>query len=109
MTSENEDLVGQIKDALRAVIDPEIGYNVVDLGFIYDVGVECGVARITMTTTTEGCPATSYLAFGVRDSAAAVPGIASVDVNLTYEPPWTPEMISPEAKQHLGIRGGDDW
>ncbi len=105
-----EDLVDQIKDALRAVIDPELGYNIVDLGFIYGVAVEeGGVARITMTTTTRGCPATSYLVDGAQDSASGVPGIESVDINLTYEPPWTPEMISPEAKQHLGVGDEDGW
>ena len=105
-----EDLVDQIKDALRAVIDPELGYNIVDLGFIYGVAVEeGGVARITMTTTTRGCPATSYLVDGAQDSASGVPGIELVDINLTYEPPWTPEMISPEAKQHLGVGDEDGW
>ncbi len=111
MTSEPADnLVDQIKEALRGVIDPEIGHNIVDLGLVYDIVVkENGTACITMTTTTQGCPATSYLAFGARDSASAVPGIQSVDINLTYEPPWMPKMISPEAKQHLGIRDGDGW
>ena len=92
------------------MIDPELGYNIVDLGFIYGVAVEeGGVARITMTTTTRGCPATSYLVDGAQDSASGVPGIESVDINLTYEPPWTPEMISPEAKQHLGVGDEDGW
>ena len=111
MTAQiTEDLVGQIKEALRTVIDPELGYNIVDLGLIYDVAVEeGGVARITMTTTTQGCPATSFLAYGARDSASGVPGIESVDIDLTYEPPWTPQMISSEAKQHLGIGDGDGW
>jgi metal-sulfur cluster biosynthetic enzyme len=111
MTAQTaEELVNQIKDALRAVIDPELGYNIIDLGLVYDVAVqEGGAACITMTTTTQGCPATSYLAYGARDSASAVPGIKSVDINLTYEPPWTPEMISPEAKQHLGIRDAVGW
>lgn len=110
MAQINEDLVGQIKEALRTVIDPELGYNIVDLGLIYNVAVEeGGIARITMTTTTQGCPATSFLAYGARDSASGVPGIESVDINLTYEPPWTPEMISREAKQHLGIGDEDGW
>src|ERR1039458_62493 len=98
------DLVERIKDALRLVIDPELGYNIVDLGFVYEVAIEDGgVAHITMTTTTRGCPATSYLAEGARDSVCAVPGVESVEVELTYEPPWTPQMMSPEAKENLGI------
>ena len=79
-----EDLIDQIKDALRVVIDPELGYNIIGLGLIYHVAVEeGGVARITMTTTTRGCPATSYLVDGARDVASGVSGIESVDINLT--------------------------
>ncbi len=105
-----EDLVVQIKDALRGVIDPELGYNIVDLGLVYDVAIEDrGIARITMTTTTQGCPATSYLAYGARDSASGVPGIETVHINLTYEPPWTPDMMSAEAKQQLGVGDRGGW
>ncbi len=105
-----ETLVDQIKDALRTVIDPELGYNIVDLGLIYDVAIKDGRAVcITMTTTTQGCPATSYLAFGARESASAVPGIDTVDINLTYEPPWTPDMMSADAKQQLGVGESDGW
>lgn len=108
MTAETtEGLVERIKDALRLVIDPELGYNIVDLGLVYDVEVENGgIAHVIMTTTTRGCPATSYLQDGARDAASAVPAVESVDVNLTYDPPWTPDMMSVEAKQHLGITDG---
>jgi metal-sulfur cluster biosynthetic enzyme len=87
------------------VIDPELGYNILDLGLIYDVAVEeGGVVRVTMTTTTPGCPATNYLKSGAAESARNLPGVEFVDVKLTYEPRWTPEMMSPEAKAYLGIR-----
>jgi metal-sulfur cluster biosynthetic enzyme len=99
-----------IREALRQVIDPELGYNIVDLGLIYDVAVsDGGEVRIVMTTTTEGCPATSYLMEGSRDAAWGVPGIEAVEVELTYEPSWTPEMMSPEAKAHFGITDGGGW
>lgn len=99
-----DDLIDRIKDALRGVIDPELGYNVLDLGLIYDVSVDNpGVARIAMTTTTRGCPATGYLQQGVRESVSCVPGVDSLDVTLTYDPPWTPQMMSTEAKEFLGI------
>lgn len=105
-----EDVTEQIKDALRLVIDPELGYNIVDLGLVYDVAVaDGGVANITMTTTTRGCPATGYLQEGARDAAWAVPAIESVDVKLTYEPPWTPQMMSPEAKNYFGIADDRGW
>ena len=103
-------LAEQLKDALRFVIDPELGYNIVDLGLVYDIAIEAdGAAHITMTTTTRGCPATSYLADGAREAASAVPAIESVEVELTYDPPWTPRMMSTEAKRHLGIADGGEW
>ena len=105
-----DQLVERIQEALRGVIDPELGHNVLDLGLIYDVTVEDGgVARITMTTTTRGCPATSYLQEGVRESVSSVPGVESSHVTLTYEPPWTPDRMSAEAKQFLGIAEASGW
>lgn len=102
-----DDLAGRVREALRGVIDPELGYNIVDLGLVYDVEVEdSGVVRIIMTTTTPGCPATRYLVEGARDSAWSVPNVETVDVRLTYQPRWTPEMMSPEAKLRFGIGEG---
>jgi len=105
MTPEaSEAFAGQIKEALRLVIDPELGYNIVDLGLVYDVNVEDGgVVRVAMTTTTRGCPATGYLKDGARDAAWSVPSVEFVDIALTYDPPWTPDMMTPDAKRHLGI------
>ena len=104
-----EGLAERVKDALRVVIDPELGYNIVDLGLIYCVAVgEGGVARVLMTTTTRGCPATSYLKDGARDAASSVPGIEFADVTLTYDPPWTPHMMTSGAKEHLGIASGEN-
>lgn len=100
----------QVKDALRLVIDPELGHNIVDLGLIYAVAVEQdGLVNIVMTTTTQGCPATNYLKDGARDAALSVPGVASVDVMLTYDPAWGPHMMTAEAKRHLGVSDGGQW
>jgi len=97
-------LAAAIRNALRSVIDPELGYNIVDLGLVYDICVQDGcIASITMTTTTPGCPATRYLKDGAANSAWGVPGIELVNVELTYDPAWTPEMMSPEAKTALGF------
>jgi metal-sulfur cluster biosynthetic enzyme len=99
-----QDLAVQIRDALRSVIDPELGYNVVGLGFVYGITVEDGgVANITITTTTPGCPATSYLKEGVANAAWSVPGVEFVEVKLTFDPVWKPEMMSREAKAALGF------
>jgi metal-sulfur cluster biosynthetic enzyme len=107
---DKDEVTHRVKDALRQVIDPELGHNIVDLGFIYDIVIEGeGVAHIIMTTTTPGCPATNYLKQGAAEAASDVAGIEFVDVTLTYEPRWTPEMISPEAKAHLGIGNGGSW
>ncbi|QOZ78712.1 aromatic ring hydroxylase [Bradyrhizobium sp. CCBAU 53351] len=103
MTFNDEDLVARIKQALKVVIDPELGHNIVDLGFIYDVQVDDGAAHITMTATTRGCPAASFLKDGVASSARLVPGVDSVDVTMTFEPPWQPSMISPGVRSSLGF------
>ena len=99
----SDELVQGLADALRAVIDPELGYNIVDIGLVYDIEVEDGRARILLTTTTPGCPATSYIRQAVEERAASVPGIASVDVTMTWLPPWSPERMSDDAKAHFGI------
>lgn len=100
----SEELALQVEDALRLVIDPELGCNIVDLGLVYVIGVnDEGDARILMTTTTRGCPATAFLKDGAREAAAAVPGIKSAEVSLTYDPAWTPEMMTPRAREQLGL------
>ena len=104
MSAETEALAERVTAALRTVIDPELGYNIVDLGLVYSVKAgEGGVVDIVMTTTTRGCPATGFLKDGARDGAWAVPGVEYVDVILTYEPHWSPEMMTDEARQHLGF------
>jgi metal-sulfur cluster biosynthetic enzyme len=91
-----------LADALRGVIDPELGYNIVDIGLVYEIELEDGRARILLTTTTPGCPATDYIRQAVKDCAAAVPGIVSVEITMTWLPPWSPDRMSDEAKAHFG-------
>lgn len=92
-----------VKDALKQVLDPELGYNVVDLGLVYDVDVEGSLVRVLLTTTTKGCPATAFIRDAVEERASAVPGVIRADVTMTWEPPWNPEKMSDEAKTHFGI------
>ena len=99
----SDNLIQDLADALRAVIDPELGYNIVDIGLIYDIDVADGRARILLTTTTPGCPATNYIRQAVEECAAAVPGIAGVDVTMTWLPPWSPDRMSDEAKAYFGV------
>jgi metal-sulfur cluster biosynthetic enzyme len=108
--AENAELLDLIREGLRQVIDPELGYNIFDLGLIYDIDIEDGGSvRILMTTTTPGCPATNYLTAGADHAASAVEGVESVDVELTHDPRWSPALMSPEAKAHFGIRDDGSW
>ncbi|WP_454620652.1 metal-sulfur cluster assembly factor [Bradyrhizobium cenepequi] len=100
MTGE---LVDRIRDALRVVIDPELGHNIVDLGFVYDISVVGDAVHITMTATTPGCPATAFLKEGVTSCAVEVPGVGSVDVEMTFDPPWTPARVEPAVRAALGF------
>jgi metal-sulfur cluster biosynthetic enzyme len=104
MTMEQDVLAAEVKRALAMVIDPELGENVVDLGLIYEIEVDGGVAHIEMTTTTQGCPATAFLKEAVQAAAWGVPGIHYAEVKLTYEPKWSPGMMSEAARQNLGGR-----
>lgn len=96
-------LVARVRDALRVVIDPELGENIVDLGFVYDIAVSEGAVRITMTATTPGCPATDFLREGAQLAASAVPGVVSADVTMIFEPPWTPALVDPAVRASLGF------
>ena len=82
--------------ALGEVIDPELGMSVVELGLIYDVHVEGGRVAITMTMTTQGCPLHDTIADWVRQALARIPGVDSVAVAVTFEPPWTADRIGRE-------------
>ena len=84
----------QLLHALHGVIDPEIGLSVVDVGLIYRIEVgEDGVAVIEMTTTSRGCPATDFLLDAVRERALDTGVVAKVEMKLTFEPPWSPDMM----------------
>lgn len=93
----------EMREALKGVIDPELGYNIVDLGMIYDVEIIDGNVVVTMTLTTPGCPASEMIQGGVTECLAMMEGIRSVTVNLVWEPAWGPELMSPEAKEHFGV------
>lgn len=105
MRDEPKDrVIESVRQSLRVVIDPELGENIVDLGLIYKVAVvEAGAVHIEMTTTTVGCPAAAYLRNAVESAARVVDGIQHVEVELTYDPPWTPDMMNANAKAHLGL------
>ena len=90
--------------ALREVYDPEIPVNIYDLGLIYDLDLaETGDATITMTLTTPGCPVAGQMPQWTADAVAMVPGTGKVTVTLTWEPPWTMEHMTEDARLALGL------
>lgn len=97
------DMNEQIRQALRGVTDPELGINIVDLGLVYDIEVEEGSARVTMTLTSPGCPAGGQIMGGAKTAAESVEGVDEAVVNLVWKPFWTPERIDPKVRAMLGI------
>ncbi len=83
----------EVWEALRSVIDPEIGLDIVTLGLVYDVGTEGGTLKITHTRTTPGCPMEGIIAYGIETVTLGVPGVERVERRLVFEPRWEPGMI----------------
>jgi metal-sulfur cluster biosynthetic enzyme len=92
-----------VLEALKSVYDPELGINIVDLGLVYDVAVDDGVVDITYSLTTMGCPIGPLIEQQMQQFLAAVPGVRAVNAEMVLRPPWSPEMMSDEAKAALGV------
>lgn len=92
----------QVLEALRAVYDPEIPVDIVNLGLVYAVTVSRGWVTIRMTMTSPGCPVGDVLLGEVKRAVAELPGVEAVDVELVWDPPWSPELMSDTAKRQLG-------
>ena len=92
-----------ILEALKAVLDPELGINIVDLGLVYDVEFDGARVHITYTLTTMGCPIGPLIEAEIQRFLAGVEGVSEVDAEMVLRPPWTPEMMSDEAKAALGF------
>jgi metal-sulfur cluster biosynthetic enzyme len=91
-----------IRDALRHVIDPELGINIVDLGLVYGVEVDDAHVRIEMTMTSPACPLGDYLMELVESAITErVPDVKRVDIAFVWEPPWGPEMMSADGRRQL--------
>jgi FeS assembly SUF system protein len=97
-------LESAILDALKQIFDPEIPVNIYDLGLIYEIRVdEKQCAHILMTVTSPNCPVADTLPVEVRDKVASVEGISDVDVVMTFNPPWSKEMMTEAAMLDLGL------
>jgi metal-sulfur cluster biosynthetic enzyme len=98
-----ETLKGQVTEALRNVHDPELGVNIVDLGLVYGIDVQGDTVHITYTLTTMGCPIGPMIEAEMHRFISDIDGIDNVEAEMVLRPPWTPEMMSEEAKAALGF------
>ena len=104
MSEATTTLRDQIEGVLRTVYDPEIPVNIYDLGLVYDISIgERGTVRITMTLTAPACPAAGEIIHDVQQKVEALDGVIDCHVQLTFDPPWTKDMMSEEAKLELGF------
>jgi metal-sulfur cluster biosynthetic enzyme len=92
-----------VTEALREVYDPELHYNIVDLGLVYDVDTKNGDVHILMTLTTPACPIGPMIMAQIQEMVSILPGVTDVDVELTFDPMWSPDLMSDEAKADLGL------
>ena len=95
--------VDQVREALKVVVDPELGINIVDLGLVYDVKVEDEVVKITYTLTTMGCPVGPLIEQQMQQILTTIPGVSNVESEMVFTPPWSPELMSEEARLAMGM------
>ncbi|MCJ7456258.1 iron-sulfur cluster assembly protein [Candidatus Bathyarchaeota archaeon] len=93
-----------IMKALKECYDPEIPVNVWDLGLIYDVAVDDDKVHVKMTLTAPGCPMHSFISQEVKEKLQTVSGVKEATVEVVWDPPWSPDKMSPEAKAQLGMQ-----
>ena len=92
-----------IVNALHTVEDPELGMDIVELGLFYDVEIDGPKVKVIHTLTSMGCPAGPMIQEDIHNAVAALPGVGDVEVELTFDPPWTPDRMSDDAKFILGF------
>jgi metal-sulfur cluster biosynthetic enzyme len=94
--------VDDVKDALTNVIDPELGLDFMELGLVYDVEVDAGEVNVTFTLTSPGCPIGPQVTEQMKEYVGELDGVDEVHAKMTFSPPWTPDMMSEDAKFALG-------
>ncbi len=92
-----------VRDALKTVKDPELGLDLVVLGLVYDVKIDEDDVQATISLTSPMCPVADQIVHEAREAIAGVEGVGDAKVELTFDPPWTPERISPLIRSSLGI------
>jgi metal-sulfur cluster biosynthetic enzyme len=93
-----------VLETLRQVIDPELGVNIVDLGLIYRYAYANGKLTVTMTLTTPGCPMHGSIAEGVKNILLTLDGVTDVEVEVVWDPPWHPSMMTEAGRAMTGVR-----
>ena len=93
----------EVVEALREVEDPELGMDIVELGLLYDAEIEGPKVKVIHSLTSMGCPAGPMIQQDIDAMARQVPGVEDVEIELTWDPPWTPERMSDDAKFILGF------
>jgi metal-sulfur cluster biosynthetic enzyme len=93
----------QVREALKQIEDPEIGLNIIDLGLVYDVEVEGATVSVRMTLTSPGCPVGPQILHGARRVVQDLEGVEEANIQLVWEPYWSPERINPEYRAILGF------
>jgi len=94
--------VDDVNDALSNVIDPELGLDFVELGLIYEVEVDGGTVNVTFTLTSPGCPIGPQVTDQIKEYVGELDGVQEVAATMTFSPPWTPDLMSEDAKFALG-------
>lgn len=95
--------VEDVTEALRQVFDPELGLDIVELGLLYDVQIVGDAVTVVYSLTSIGCPAGPLLQEQILEATRELPGVETVELQLTWDPPWTPERMSEDAKLLLGF------
>jgi probable FeS assembly SUF system protein SufT len=107
-TEAGGDLEAMVWEQLKTCFDPEIPVNIVDLGLVYGMEIKdqddgSRKVEVKMTLTAQGCGMGASIAFDARQKLMGLPGVSEADVDLVWDPPWNPQMISPEGRERLGL------
>lgn len=95
----------EIWEALKVVTDPEIGIDVVNLGLVYGLDIADSSVKVRMTLTSMGCPATGLIEFQAKEAVGTVDGVDDVEVEFTFDPPWSPDRMTEEGRDMLQAMG----
>ena len=93
----------EVYEVLRECFDPEIPVNIVDLGLVYGVALQGGVVNVTMTLTAPGCQMGAMITQDIQDKLLGIPGCEDATIELVWDPPWTPQMMSAAARKQLKL------